>query len=146
MSLFFGSSICPHHCCSLVFLAVVSQDKILELHLHLDPFLISQSGPDVVWFCNSSLVWLQDHLCPVIVHMQGTQNQDETGESLGRDMAVQEEVRCLMSFPHVDPILPGNPGIDFKLYSATAPQLRLPLRVNLICRIQSHCPIHRLKM
>lgn len=43
----------------------------------------------MVWFCNSSLVWLQDHLRPVIVHMQGTQNQDEAGESLRRDMAAR---------------------------------------------------------
>lgn len=71
----------PYHCL-LVFLAIVGQDQILELHLHFDPFLVSQGGPDMVWFCNSCLVWLQDHLCPVIVHMQGTQNQDEAGESL----------------------------------------------------------------
>lgn len=72
--------------CSLVFLAIVGQDQILELHLHFDPLFISQGGPDVVGFCNSSLVWLQDYLRPVIVHMQSTQNQDETGESLGRDL------------------------------------------------------------
>lgn len=71
---------------SLVFLAVVSQDQILELYLHLDPFLVSQRGPDVVGFRNSSLVWLQDHLCSIIVHMQSPQNQNETGESLGKDV------------------------------------------------------------
>lgn len=97
--LFWTFHLSPHQPCSLVFLAVVSQDKILELHLHLDPLLVSQSGPDVVWFCNSSLVWLQDHLCPVIVHMQGTQNQDKAGESLGRDVAVEREVSHLMFFP-----------------------------------------------
>jgi hypothetical protein len=40
----------------------------------------------VVGFCNSSFIWLQDHLGPVIVHMQSPQNQDETGESLGRNL------------------------------------------------------------
>ena len=79
----------PTHQRSLVFLAVVGQDQIFELHFHLDPLLISQSGPDMVWLCNSRLVWLQDHLCPVIVHVQGTQNQDEAGESLRRGMATK---------------------------------------------------------
>lgn len=36
----------------------------------------------MVWLRDGGLVWLQDHLRPVIVHMQGTQNQDEAGESL----------------------------------------------------------------
>jgi hypothetical protein len=40
----------------------------------------------VVGFRNSSLVWLQDHLCSIIVHMQSPQNQNETGESLGKDV------------------------------------------------------------
>lgn len=54
----FDEPLPPKHRCSLVFLAVVSQDKILELHLHLDPLLIGQGGPDVVGLRNCSLVWL----------------------------------------------------------------------------------------
>lgn len=76
--------LCSPHPCSLVFLAIVSQDKVLELHLHLDPLLVRQSGPDVVWLCDRGLVWLQDHLRAVVVHMQGTQDQDEAGEGLRR--------------------------------------------------------------
>ena len=97
---------------SLVFLAVVGQDKVLELHLHLDPLLVSQSGPDVVWFRDRRLVWLQDHLRPVVIHMQGAQNQDEAGESLGRDAAGQP---LMVGLPAPDPILSGDPGTDFRL-------------------------------
>ena len=73
----------PH---SLVLLAIVRQDQVLKLHLHLDPLLVSQRGPDVVWLCDSGFVWLQDHLRPIVVHVQSTQNQDETRESLEGDM------------------------------------------------------------
>lgn len=114
----------PHHH-SLVFLAVVSQDKVLELHLHLDPLLVSQSGPDVVRFCDRSLVWLQDHLCAVVVHVQGAQNQDEAGEGLGRGM-VAREVSYWTFFPLRQPI---------PLETHT---LRCPPH-----RRQGHWPIHR---
>ena len=67
---------------SLVLLAVVGQDQIFELHLHLDPFLIGEGGPDVVGLCDGGLVWFQDHLGPVIVDMECPQDQDETREGL----------------------------------------------------------------
>lgn len=106
----------PNHQRSLVFLAVVGQDQIFELHFHLDPLLVSQSGPDMVWLCNGRLVWLQDHLRPVIVHVQGTQNQDEAGESLRRGMATKGGgVRHWGPPRFLDSVLSGNPEIDFKL-------------------------------
>ena len=67
---------------SLVLLSVVSQDQIFELHLHLDPFLISEGWPDVVGLCDGCLVWFQDHLGPVVVDMERPQDQDETREGL----------------------------------------------------------------
>ena len=47
---------------SLVFLAIVCKDEVLECHLHSYPLLIGQRGPNVVGFCDGSLVRLQDHL------------------------------------------------------------------------------------
>ena len=69
---------------SLVLLAIVGQDEILESHLHLDPLFISQCGPDVVRLGVGCLVWLQDHLGAVVVHVQRPQDQDQTREGLER--------------------------------------------------------------
>lgn len=66
----------------LVLFTIVGQNKIFELHLHLDPLLISQSGPDVVRLSDGGFVRFQDHLCTVIVYMEGSQDQDQTGEGL----------------------------------------------------------------
>lgn len=62
----------------LVLFTIISQDQIFKLHLHLDPLLISQSRPDVMWLSDGGFVRLQDYLCTVIVHMEGSQDQDET--------------------------------------------------------------------
>jgi hypothetical protein len=43
----------------------------------LDPFVIRESGPDVVWLGDGGLVRLQDDLCPVVVHVQRSQDQDQ---------------------------------------------------------------------
>ena len=93
--------LCSPHPCSLVFLAVVSQDKVLELHLHLDPPLVGQSGPDVVRLCDRGLVRLQDHLRAVVVYVQGAQDQDEAGEGLGRYGGTGGQQRTL--FPLLQP-------------------------------------------
>ena len=73
---------CCLHRDSLVLLAVVSQDEIFELHLNLHPLLIGEGGPDVVSLCHCCLVWLQQDLRLVVVHVQSTQDQDQTRESL----------------------------------------------------------------
>ena len=62
----------------VVLLAVVGQDEVLELHFHLDPLLVRQRRPDVMRLGDGGLVRLQHHLGPVIVDVQGTQNEDET--------------------------------------------------------------------
>lgn len=67
---------------SLVLLAIVGKDEVFQLHLNLNPFLVGQRGPDVMGLCDGSLVRLQNHLGTVIVHMERSQDQDETGECL----------------------------------------------------------------
>lgn len=67
---------------SLVLFAVICQDEILELNLHLDPLLVGERGPDVMRLSDGGLVWFQDHLGTVIVHVQSSEDQDEPGESL----------------------------------------------------------------
>lgn len=59
---------------SLVLLAIVSQDEIFELHLHFDPLLIGQSGPDVVGLGDCGLVRLQDNFGTVIIDMKCSQD------------------------------------------------------------------------
>lgn len=72
----------------LVLFTVVRQNEIFQLHLHLDPLLISQSWPDVVWLSDGGFVRFQDHLRTVIVYMEGSQNQDQTGEGLQRNWSL----------------------------------------------------------
>ena len=67
---------------SLVLLAVVSQDEVLQLDLNLDPLLVCEGRPDVVGLCHGRLVGLQDDLGAVVVDVQGSQDQDETRERL----------------------------------------------------------------
>jgi hypothetical protein len=43
----------------------------------LDPFVIRESGPDVVRLRDGGLVRLQDDLGPVVVHVQRSQDQDQ---------------------------------------------------------------------
>lgn len=67
---------------SLVLFAVICQDEVLELNLHLDPLLVSQRGPDMMRLSDGGLVWFQDHLGAVIVNVQSPEDQDEPGEGL----------------------------------------------------------------
>ena len=75
-------------CDSLVLLAVVSQNEILELHLYLHPLLVAERRPDVMRFGDGRLVRLQDQLRPVVVHMQRAQDQNETRERLKNETAI----------------------------------------------------------
>ena len=61
---------------SLVLLAVVGEDEVFELHLHLHPLLVGQRGPDVVRLGDRCLVGFQDDLGAVVVHVQRAQDQD----------------------------------------------------------------------
>ena len=47
---------------SLVLLSIVSQNEVFESHLHSNPLLIHQRGPNMVRLRNGGLVWLEDHL------------------------------------------------------------------------------------
>lgn len=52
------------------------------MHFHLDPLLVSERGPDVMWLCDRRLVGFQDHLGAVIVDVERSEDQDESGEGL----------------------------------------------------------------
>ena len=65
---------------SLVLLAVVSKDQILQLDLNLDPLLICQCRPDMMRLRNGRLVWLEYHLRPIVVDVHCTQDQNEPTE------------------------------------------------------------------
>lgn len=73
---------------SLVFLAVVCEDQVLEPHFHLHPLLVRQRRPDVMSLCYRRLVRLQDHLRPVVVHMERTQDQDQSRKRLSNEMGL----------------------------------------------------------
>ena len=93
---------------SLVLLAVVSQDEVLQLYLNLDPLLVGEGGPDVVRLCHCRLVGLQDDLGAVVVDMQGSQDQNETRECLKhtQDETQHYETGELITFclPPIDDI------------------------------------------
>lgn len=62
----------------LVLFTVVCQNEIFKLHFDLDPFLIGERGPDVMGLGDGCLVGFQDHLCTIIVHMKGSEDQDKS--------------------------------------------------------------------
>ena len=65
---------------SLILLAVVTKDEVLELVLHLDPLLGCERGPDMMRLGDCGLVGFQGHLRLVIIHMQRAQDEDESRE------------------------------------------------------------------
>lgn len=69
----------------LVLFAVVSKNEIFELDLHLDPLLIGERRPDVMGLGDGGLVRFQDHLGSVIVDMERSEDQNESGEGLERE-------------------------------------------------------------
>mmetsp|Transcript_39335 Transcript_39335/g.83813 ORF Transcript_39335/g.83813 Transcript_39335/m.83813 type:complete len:1257 (-) Transcript_39335:3240-7010(-) len=64
----------------VVFLSVIRQDQILELHLDLDPLVISERRPHVMRLSHGGLVGLEDDLGSVGVDVQGSQDQDHSAE------------------------------------------------------------------
>lgn len=66
----------------LVLFAIICQNEIFELHFHLDPLLVSERGPDMMGFSDCCLVRFQDHLGTVIVNVERSEDQDESGEGL----------------------------------------------------------------
>ena len=49
----------------------------LKCRYYLDPLVVGECGPDVMGLRDSGLVRLQNDLGPVVVHVQGTQDQDQ---------------------------------------------------------------------
>lgn len=76
----------------LVLFAVVGQDEILELHLHLDPLLVGERGPDVVGLGDGRLVGLQDHFGAVVVDVERSQDQDESREGLETEQTARPTI------------------------------------------------------
>ena len=56
----------------VVFLRVVCQDKIFELHFDVDPLLIGESWPDMMWLRYHTLVGRKDNLRPLRVQVECT--------------------------------------------------------------------------
>ncbi len=86
---------------SLVLLPIVCENEVLQSHLHTNPLLISQCGPNMVRLCNGGLVWLQNHLSPVSVDMQCSEDENESREGLGEGGGEREEGRGSMTCIHV---------------------------------------------
>jgi len=100
---------------SLVLLAVIGQDEVFELHLHLDPLLVGERGPDVMRLGDRGLVGFQDHFGAVVVDVERPEDQDETGEGLESGGAKQTLFtrgmsRCgdLLSAMRLIPLLRGR--------------------------------------
>lgn len=66
----------------LVLFSIISQDEVFERHFHLDPLLIRECGPNVMGLGDSGFIRFQDHLSSVVVDMESSEDQDETGEGL----------------------------------------------------------------
>lgn len=77
---------------SLVLFAVIGQNEILELHFHLDPLFVSERGPDVMGLSDGRLVGFQDHLCSVIVDVESSEDQDESGKGLEREQTTKHKL------------------------------------------------------
>src|SRR6218665_1560342 len=69
-----------HHCHPLVLFAIVRKYQILELDFDLHPLLIRKRRPDVMWLRDRRFVRLKDHLCPVVVYVQSSKDQNQPGE------------------------------------------------------------------
>ena len=54
----------------------------------MDPLLIGQRGPDVMWLGHDTLVWRQNNLSSLWVQMQGPQNQNEPTEACEAGLAL----------------------------------------------------------
>ena len=65
---------------SLVLLAVVGENQILQLDLDLDPLLVGQRRPDMVRLGDGRLVGLEHHLGAVVVDVHRAQDQDQSAE------------------------------------------------------------------
>mmetsp|Transcript_100146 Transcript_100146/g.251031 ORF Transcript_100146/g.251031 Transcript_100146/m.251031 type:complete len:442 (+) Transcript_100146:99-1424(+) len=73
-------ALCQRGNVHVVLLAIVGEDQVLELHLHMDPLIVREAGPHVMRLRHRRLVGLQDDLGAVWVHVQRTQDEDHAAE------------------------------------------------------------------
>lgn len=64
----------------LVFLSIISKDKIFQSNFNSNPFIIRQRRPYMMWLCDCCFVWLQNHFSSVTVYMKGSQDENQTRE------------------------------------------------------------------
>lgn len=62
------------------------------MHFHLDPLLVSECGPDVMGLSDGRLVRFQDHLGAVIVDVERSEDQDESGEGLEMEQTTKHKL------------------------------------------------------
>ena len=65
----------------VVLLRIVSEDEILQFHLHVDPLLISERWPYVMRLRHDTLVGCQDDLGSLRVQVECPQDQDQSAEA-----------------------------------------------------------------
>lgn len=73
----------------LVLFAIICQDEVFQLHLNLDPLLVSERGPDVMGLSDGRLVGFQNHLGTVVVDMEGSEDEDQSGEGLKMEQSTK---------------------------------------------------------
>lgn len=56
----------------VVFLSVVCQNKILQLYLDLDPLLIGQSRPNMMWLSDDRSIGCQDNFCSFRIDVESS--------------------------------------------------------------------------
>lgn len=62
------------------------------MHLHLDPLLVCECGPDVMGLSDGCLVRFQYHLGAVIVDMERSEDQDKPGEGLEMEQTTKHKL------------------------------------------------------
>lgn len=66
---------------NIILLGIIVDDQILHLNFSLDPFLISQAGPDMVRLGDNSFVRFHDTLSLLYIHVQCSHDEHESRES-----------------------------------------------------------------
>lgn len=62
------------------------------MHLYLDPLLVCERGPDVMGLSDGRLVRFQDHLGAVVVDVERSEDQDESGEGLEMEQTTKHKL------------------------------------------------------
>ena len=62
----------------VVFLGVVGQNEVLQLYLDLDPLLIGQSWPNMMWLRDDRSIGCEDNFCSFRIDVESSQNEDQS--------------------------------------------------------------------